>query len=262
MSLPGFPPMPDFPAGEVWLAGAGPGDPRLPTLLALHAISAADDIVHDALIDARVLGLRRADAELIPVGKRGGRASPQQRDINDVLVERAKLGRRVLRLKGGDPFVFGRGWDEVVALAEAGLRYRLIPGVTSGLAATALAGIPATTRDTNHAVVLAAGHRADDEQSSADWEALARLGQPIILYMPMTQLPGITAALMKGGLAADTPAALLQSATTEDERCVESTLGRLVDDAHANGIASPAIVVIGSVVGLRHRVLSGLVGWR
>ena len=124
----------------------------------------------------------------------------------------------MLRLKGGDPFVFGRGWDEVLALAEAGIRYRLIPGVTSGLAATALAGIPATTRDTNHAVVLAAGHRADDDHSSADWEALARLGQPIILYMPMTQLAGITAALMKGGMAADTPAALLQSATTEDER--------------------------------------------
>ena len=262
MSFAHFPPMPDFPAGEVWLAGAGPGDPRLLTLLALHAVRAADDIVHDALVDPRVLALKRDDAVLISVGKRGGRASARQGDINGVLIQRAKMGRRVLRLKGGDPFVFGRGWDEVVALAGAGVRYRLIPGVTSGLAATALAGIPATTRDTNHAVVLAAGHRADDEQSSADWEALARLGQPIILYMPMTQLPSIVAALIRGGMAADMPAALLQSATTEDERVLESTLGRLVDDARAQGIGSPAIAVIGAVAGLRRQVLAGLVGWR
>ena len=257
-----FPAMPDFPPGEVWLAGAGPGDPRLMTLLALHAVSKADDIVHDALVDPRVLGLKRDEAQLIAAGKRGGKPSPQQQEINGLLVERARAGRRVLRLKGGDPFVFGRGWDEVVALAQAGIRYRIIPGVTSGLAATALAGIPATTRDTNHAIVLAAGHRADDDHSTADWEALARLGQPIVLYMPMTQLAGITAALMKGGLSPGTPAALLQSATTEDERVVDSTLGRLVEDAHANGIGSPAIVVIGAVAGLRKQVLSGLVGWR
>jgi uroporphyrin-III C-methyltransferase len=262
VSFDHFPPMPDFPPGEVWLAGAGPGDPRLLTLLALHAVRAADDIVHDALVDARVLELKREDAELIPAGKRGGRPSLHQNEINDILIERARAGRRVLRLKGGDPFVFGRGWDEVLALARAGIRYRLIPGVTSGLAATALAGIPATTRDTNHAVVLAAGHRADDDQSSTDWEALARLGQPIILYMPMTQLAGITAALMKGGMAADTPAALLQAATTEHERAVESTLGRLVDDARIHGIGSPSIAVIGAVAGLRQQVLSGLVGWR
>ena len=262
MSFANFPPMPDFPPGEVWLAGAGPGDPRLLTLLALHAVSAADDIVHDALIDPRVLALKREDAELIPAGKRGGRPSRHQNDINEILIEHARAGRRVLRLKGGDPFVFGRGWDEVLALAEAGIRYRLIPGVTSGLAATALAGIPATTRDTNHAVVLAAGHRADDDQSSADWEALARLGQPIILYMPMTQLAGIAAALIKGGMAADTPAALLHAATTEHEKVVDSTLGGLVEDARTHGIGSPAIVVIGAVAGLRQQVLSGLVSWR
>jgi uroporphyrin-III C-methyltransferase len=254
--------MPDFPAGEVWLAGAGPGDPRLLTLLALHAVRTADEIVHDALIDPRVLSLKRDDARLISAGKRGGRPSARQQEINRLLIERAQLGHRVLRLKGGDPFVFGRGWDEVIALAEAGVRYRLIPGITSGLAATALAGIPATTRETNHAVVLAAGHRADDDQSGADWEALARLGQPIILYMPIARLGDITAALMKGGLAGNTPAALLQSATNEDERCIESTLGRLVDDATAHGIESPAIVVIGSIVDLRRQVLTGLVGWR
>jgi uroporphyrin-III C-methyltransferase len=261
MSLPGFPPMPDFPAGEVWLAGAGPGDPRLLTLLALHAVTVADDIVHDALVDPRVLALKRADAELIAAGKRGGRPSPLQGEINEVLIERARLGRRVLRLKGGDPFVFGRGWEEAIALSKAGVRFRVIPGITSGLAATALVGIPATTRDTNHAVVLAAGHRAEDGQSSADWAALAKLGQPIILYMPMAQLAEIAKALEDGGLAGDTPAALIQSATTGKERVVESRLATLAADAAAAGIGSPSIVVIGAVAGLRGQLLSSMVGW-
>ena len=171
-----FPALPEFPAGEVWLTGAGPGDPRFLTLLAAHAVSCADVVVHDALVDVRVLQLARPDVALIPAGKRGGRPSPHQRDINEVLIEQARKGLRVLRLKGGDPFLFGRGWDEAVALTEAGIRFRIIPGVTSGLAATELAGIPATTRDTNHAVVLAAGHRAEDGRSTADWEALGRLG--------------------------------------------------------------------------------------
>ena len=179
-----------------------------------------------------------------------------------MLIERARLGRRVLRLKGGDPFVFGRGWDEASALTKAGVRFRIIPGITSGLAAAALAGIPATTRDTNHAVVLAAGHRAEDGRSAGDWEALGKLGQPIVLYMPMSQLDEVTAALQKGGLAADTPAAILQSATTDDERVVESTLAKLVADARAQGIGSPAIVVIGTIAGLRQQLLAGLVGWR
>ena len=210
-----FPALPDFPAGEVWLAGAGPGDPRLMTVLALHAIGQADDIVYDALVDPRVLDLRREGAELISAGKRGGRPSSQQGDINDVLIERARAGRRVLRLKGGDPFVFGRGWDEASALTDAGIRFRVIPGLTAGLAGAALAGIPATSRDTNHAVVLAAEPPSSARWPAADWAALAKLGQPIVLYMPMSQLAEITASLQQGGLSSDTPAALIQSATTE-----------------------------------------------
>lgn len=261
MKLDDFPDLPDFPPGEVWLAGAGPGDPRLLTVLALHAVTIADDIVHDALVDPRVLKLARGDAEFIKVGKRGGRPSPHQRDINEILIERARLGRRVLRLKGGDPFVFGRGWDEATALHAAGVRFRVIPGLTSGLAGAALAGMPATSRDTNHAVVLAAGHRAEDGSSAADWEALARLGQPLILYMPMAQLPEITAALQRGGLGAETPAALIQAATTRTEKVVESTLGTLVVDAAREKIGSPSIVVIGAIAGLRQQLLSSMVGW-
>lgn len=262
MSFRGFPPMPDFPPGEVWLTGAGPGDPRLLTLLALHALATADDIVHDALVDSSALDLRRPGAVLIPAGKRGGRPSPHQRDINEILIDRARAGRRVLRLKGGDPFVFGRGWEEASALAAADIRFRVIPGVTSGLAATALAGIPATTRDTNHAVVLAAGHRAEDGSSTTDWAALAKLGQPLILYMPMSQLQEIVAALREAGLAEETPAALVQSATTEEEHVLECTLGSLVEEARRQQIGSPAILVVGAVAGLRSRLLPHMVGWR
>ena len=261
MILANFPGLPDFPPGEVWLAGAGPGDPRLLTVLALHALTSADDIVYDALVDTRTLQLARSGAEMIPAGKRGGRPSPHQRDINEVLIERARLGRRVLRLKGGDPFVFGRGWDEAAALTAAGVRFRIIPGLTSGLAAAALAGIPATSRDTNHAVVLAAGHRAEDGHSAADWQALAKLGQPLVLYMPMTQLAEIAAALEQGGLSPDTPAALIQSATTKEEQVVESRLSSLAADAARHGIGSPAIVVIGAIAGLRRQLLSSLVPW-
>ncbi|MBL6616290.1 MAG: uroporphyrinogen-III C-methyltransferase [Reyranella sp.] len=256
-----FPKLPDFPPGEVWLAGAGPGDPRLLTVLALHAIGQADDIVYDALVDRRILDLCRDGAELIAAGKRGGRPSPHQRDINEVLIERARMARRVLRLKGGDPFVFGRGWDEASALTRAGIRFRVIPGLTAGLAGTALAGIPATSRDTNHAVVLAAGHRAE-EGGSADWSALAKLGQPIVLYMPMSQLAEIVTSLQQGGLASDTPAALIQSAATDEERVVDSTLGTLVADAARHGIGSPSIVVIGAIAALRRELLGSLVGWR
>jgi len=253
--------LPEFPPGEVWLTGAGPGDPRLLTVLALHALSLADDVVHDALVDPRVLRLARRDAELIPAGKRGGRPSPQQRDINEVLIERARQGRRVLRLKGGDPFVFGRGWEEASALTAAGVPFRVIPGLTSGLAAVALAGIPTTSRDTNHAVVLAAGHRAEDGRSAADWAALARFGQPILLYMPMTQLTEIAAALQAGGLAPQTPVAVIHAATTAAERVLESSLARVADEARAEGIGSPAIVVIGAIARLRERLLSGMVRW-
>lgn len=263
MKLPdGFPALPDFPPGEVWLAGAGPGDPRLLTVLALHAVANADTVVHDALVDPRILEMAREGTERIFAGKRGGRPSPQQAEINTILIDRARTGRRVLRMKGGDPFVFGRGWDEASALTAAGIRFRVIPGITSGLAAAALAGIPATSRDTNHAVILAAGHRAQDGKSAADWEALAKLGQPIILYMPMAQLADITAALTRGGMPPGTPAAIIQGASTVEERVLESSLATLADDARREGIGAPAIVVIGKIAGLRQGLLPSMVGWQ
>jgi uroporphyrin-III C-methyltransferase len=246
-----FPPFPDMRPGEVWLVGAGPGDPRLLTVMAIHALRSADTIVHDALVDRRILRLARSGAELHFAGKRGGRPSPHQRDINELIVAEARKQRRVLRLKGGDPFVFGRGGEEAAALVHAGIPFRVVPGLTSGLAAPALAGIPATTRETNHAVILAAGHRADEDNAGREWEALAATGQPIILYMALAQLDKITAAFLRGGLAPETPATIISHATSDDERILETRLGDLAADARAHAVDAPAIIVIGANAGLR-----------
>ncbi|MFN8926847.1 MAG: uroporphyrinogen-III C-methyltransferase [Rhodospirillales bacterium] len=244
---------PEFRPGEVWLVGAGPGDPGLLTLRAVHALSTADVIVHDALIDARVLAMARPGAVLEPMGKRGGRPSPRQAEITARLLERARQGLRVLRLKGGDPYVFGRGGEEAVALLAAGVPVRVVPGVTAGLGGLAAAGIPATMRETNQAVILATGHLADHDPDSpegrAHWTALARTGQPIVIYMGMANLPGIVAALLEGGLPPATPAAVVGAATLPEQTVLETDLGRVV--AAAAGIAAPAIVAVGAIVGLR-----------
>ena len=245
-----FPPLPDFPAGEVWLAGAGPGDPRLLTVLALHAIGQADDIVYDALVDRRVLDLRRDGAELISAGKRGGRPSSQQGDINDVLIERARAGRRVLRLKGGDPYIFGRGGEEALSLARAQIPFRILPGVTSAFGALANAGIPATMRGFNKAIILATGHAVglDDD---LDWAALARTGQPIVVYMGLRNLPAIATALMSGGLAPSTPVAVIMAATTPVERVLVATLATVAERADAENFVSPSLIVVGDIVSMR-----------
>ena len=245
---------PEFAAGEVWLVGAGPGDPGLLTLDALAGLIQADVLVHDALVDSRILALARSDAELRFAGKRGGRPSMAQADISAQLIGLAQRGLRVLRLKGGDPFVFGRGGEEILALAAAGVPFRIIPGVTAGLGALAGARIPATMRGINHAVILATGHGAEDEDG-IDWIAIARTRQPIVLYMGLRNLASIAQQLMRGGLAADTAAAVISSATLAEERVLVSNLDRIAADAHAAQFAAPAIVVIGDVVHTRQRLL-------
>jgi uroporphyrin-III C-methyltransferase len=237
--------------GEVWLAGAGPGDPKLLTLEVLGALGQADMIIHDALIEAEVLGLARPGAELVFVGKRGGRPSARQHEITARLVAEARAGRRVLRLKGGDPFVFGRGGEEAEALAEAGVPFRVLPGLTSGLAAMTAANIPATMRKTNQAVILATGHAADT-CSAPDWTALARTGQPILLYMATRTLPSIVAALIAGGMPPATPAAIVVGATTPDQTVIITRLDALVKI----DIPSPAIIGIGAIVAVRERLLA------
>jgi uroporphyrin-III C-methyltransferase len=240
--------IPVFAPGHVWLAGAGPGDPGLLTLDALAGLAQADVVVHDALVDQRVLALAGAQARLEFAGKRGGKPSPLQADISERLVALARAQQRVLRLKGGDPFVFGRGGEEAMTLARAGVPFRIIPGVTAGLAALAAAGIPATLRGINRAVIFAAGHGAEE---NFDWAPLARAGQPIVLYMVMHNLERITAAMLDAGMAAKTPAAVIVSATTPKQRAVVSTLGKLAADARAQRLEPPAIVVVGEIVKFR-----------
>jgi uroporphyrin-III C-methyltransferase len=240
--------IPVFAPGHVWLAGAGPGDPGLLTLDALAGLAQADVVVHDALVDQRVLALAGPQARLEFAGKRGGKPSPLQADISERLVALARARHRVLRLKGGDPFVFGRGGEEAMTLARAGIPFRIIPGVTAGLAALAAAGIPATLRGINRAVIFAAGHGADE---NFDWAPLAQTGQPIVLYMVMHNLERITAAMLEAGMASSTPAAVIISASTPKQRIVISTLEKLASDAHAQKLEPPAIVVIGEIVKLR-----------
>jgi uroporphyrin-III C-methyltransferase len=244
--------IPVFAPGHVWLAGAGPGDPGLLTLDALAGLGQADVVVHDALVDQRVLTLAGRQARLEFAGKRGGKPSALQADISERLVALARAGNRVLRLKGGDPFVFGRGGEEALTLARAGIPFRIIPGVTSGLAALAAAGIPATLRGINRAVVFAAGHGADE---NFDWAPLARTGQPIVLYMVMHNLERIAAALIEAGIAEDTPAAVIASATTPKQRVLVSSLARLAAAAREQKFDPPAIVVIGDIVNMRGELL-------
>ena len=245
--------LPRFEPGTVWLVGAGPGDPGLLTLLALHALAEADVIVYDALVGDGVLALARPDARLEFAGKRGGHPSPHQDDISSRLVELAQAGHRVLRLKGGDPFVFGRGGEEAARCASAGVPFRVVPGVTAGLAGLAWAGIPATTRGANQVLILATGHSAENGDSP-DWERLGALCQPLILYMAMKKLDSITAGLIRGGADPDTPVAIVEEATTPRQRVLVTTLGRAKRDADAHGCAPPAIVAIGAIVSLRDQL--------
>jgi uroporphyrin-III C-methyltransferase len=245
--------VPVFVPGHVWLVGAGPGDPGLLTLDALAGLTQADVIVHDALVDARVLALAGPQARLEFAGKRGGKPSATQADISQRLIVLARAGERVLRLKGGDPFVFGRGGEEAAALADAGIPFRIVPGITAGLAALAAARIPATLRGINRAVIFAAGHGADE---NFDWAPLVRTGQPIVLYMVMHNLEHITAELMQAGLNADTPAAVIASATTPKEHILVSTLEQLAAAVRGQNIEPPAIVVIGAIVDARDALLA------
>lgn len=244
---------PILESGHVWLAGAGPGDPGLLTLDVLAGLAQADVIVHDALIGERVLALAGPQAELEYAGKRGGRPSAQQVDISRRLVELARADRRVLRLKGGDPCMFGRGGEEAIALAEAGVPYRIIPGVTSGLAALAAASIPATMRGVNQAITFVTGHA--DADGDFDWAALARTGQSIVIYMAMRNVERIVEAFLRERLAPETPAAVIVAATMPEQRIVISRLDRLVVDVHKMGFSLPGLIVIGDIVTVRDRLL-------
>jgi uroporphyrin-III C-methyltransferase len=236
--------------GHVWLVGAGPGDPGLLTLAALAALDAADVVVHDALIDPRVLSLARPGALIERAGKRGGAPSVPQDEISRRLIALARSGRRVVRLKGGDPFVFARGGEEALALAEAGVPFRILSGVTAGLAGLVAASIPATLRGVNQAIILATGHAASGPDG-LDWAALAKTGQPLVIYMAMHRIAAIAAALVAGGLAESTPAAVIAAATLPEERILISTLRDVAAAAARAKLEAPAILAVGAIVAAR-----------
>src|SRR6516162_9147319 len=218
--------LPDFETGHVWLVGAGPGDPGLLSVLALHALVGADIVVYDALVDSRILRLARPGAVLDYAGK------------------------RVLRLKGGDPCVFGRGGEEALALAAADVPFRIVPGITAGIGGLAYAGIPLTHRDTNSAVTFLTGHDSDGEvPGGLDWDAIARGAPVLVLYMASRNLPNIAKRLLAAGRTSNEPVAIIRKATTAAQSVLVSTLGEIVEAPPT--IQAPAIIVIGEVVRLR-----------
>ncbi len=239
-------------AGVVYLVGAGPGDPGLMTARSLELIASADAIYHDRLIPPGALAGAREDAELVYVGKAPGKPSVPQDEIGEKLIEAARAGKSVLRLKGGDPFVFGRGGEEGEALREAGVEFEVVPGVTAGVAASAYAGIPVTHRDDASAVAFVTGHEDPEKPETAlDWEALARFPGTLVFYMGVKRLGDNAAALIAAGRDADEPAAAVERGTTEAQRTVVATLGTLAEAVEREGIGAPALIVIGSVVGRR-----------
>ena len=260
--------------GRVYLVGAGPGDPGLLTARALELIAAADVILYDRLIPSAALEGARADAEVLFVGKEGGGPSVPQEQTEALILDRARAGQAVVRLKGGDPFVFGRGGEEALALREAGIPFEIVPGVTSGVAAAAYAGIPVTHRGLATAVALVTGHtRATDTpdaqratgdeasdgtadpassggESGLDWQALAAFPGTLVFYMGVRQLPQIARSLVAGGRPADEPVAIVERGTLLDQRTVTGTLETIAEIARREDVRAPAITVVGPVAGL------------
>ena len=235
--------------GVVYLVGAGPGDPGLMTARALELIGSADAIFYDRLIPPGALDGAREDAELVYVGKAPDRPSMSQEEIGARLVEAGLSGKSVVRLKGGDPFVFGRGGEEGEALREAGVEFEVVPGVTAGVAATAYAGIPVTHRDDASAVAFVTGHEdPGKEESALDWDALARFPGTLVFYMGVKRLAANAAALVEAGRGAEEPAAAVERGTMEGQRTVIATLGTLAEAVEREGVAAPALIVVGPVV--------------
>ena len=235
--------------GEVVLVGAGPGDPGLLTLRGLRALQNADVVLYDRLVSDEVLDLARRDAERIYVGKAAGQAHVAQDDINALLVQLAQQGKRVCRLKGGDPFIFGRGGEELEALAAAGIRFEVVPGITAAAGCAAYAGIPLTHRDHAQSLTFVTGH-CKGETDTIDWASLARPGQTTVFYMGLGHLENIVARLREHGVPAARAAAVIEGGTRATQRVVTGTLADLAAKVHEAGVESPALLIVGEVTRL------------
>ena len=243
--------MPAFAPGTVWLAGAGPGDPGLLTLHAVNAIRQADVIIYDALVSRQILDGIGAPERLEYAGKRGGKPSPEQRDISLRLIELARAGKRVLRLKGGDPFVFGRGGEEALALARENIAFRIIPGITAGVGGLAYAGIPATHRAVNTVVSFITGHTITGRHGDMDWAALSKGSPVLVFYMGLKQLPTIRDQLLAAGRPGDQAMALISKAATPAQHVVITTIRGCEAEAETSAIEAPVLIAVGDVVDLQ-----------
>lgn len=242
---------PTLEPGWVWLCGAGPGDPGLLTLHALNALGQADVVIYDALVQEAILDWA-PQAEHIYAGKRGGKPSAKQRDISLRLVDLARAGKRVLRLKGGDPFVFGRGGEEAQTLVQHGIPIRIIPGISAGIGGLAYAGIPVTHRDVNQSVTFVTGHdQSGNTPSSLDWASIAKGSQVLVIYMGMKHIAQISSQLIAAGRPLSEPVAVVTTATTAHQQVLETTLGTIEADIAAAGLEPPAIICVGHAVRMR-----------
>lgn len=240
--------------GEVWLVGAGPGDIGLLTIHAVKAIQSADYLVHDELINPDILNLASESCHLIYSGKRGGKPSSNQTDISLKLVELAKQNHRVVRLKGGDPFVFGRGGEEALSLFDHNIPFKIVPGVTSGVAAPAYAGIPITHREYNSVVSFVTGHHAvDSDDGRVNWRALANTGGVIVFYMTLNRLNIVAQQLIENGMNKDAPTALISNATTIRQTVIETTLDEC-KRLNPKDIEKPCLIIVGDNVELRNQL--------
>jgi len=241
--------LPPLEKGWVWLVGAGPGDPGLITALGLKAITEADYILYDALVDDRLLALAKKSVGLIFAGKRAGVKSCKQSDISSLLVDLAKKANRVLRLKGGDPFVFGRGGEEAGALASARIPFRIVPGITAGIGGLAYAGIPVTHRDTNHSVTFITGHGSDGKLPRLNWQAVGKGSETLVFYMARKYAGEIATALIAAGRNANEPAAIIANAARQGQSVIVTDLAGL--GAAAEKAPALSIIVVGENVRLR-----------
>jgi len=241
------------PVGTVYIVGSGPGDLDLLTLRAARLVGEADAIVYDHLIAEGVLELARADAEKIYVGKKSSNHTVPQEQLNQLLVRLARAGKKVVRLKGGDPFIFGRGGEEIETLVESGIPFEVVPGVTAAAGCAAYAGIPLTHRDHAQAVAFATGHLKDGT-INLDWPALARPKLTVVFYMGVGGIAEICRQMIAHGLPASHPAAVVQHGTTRRQRVLTADLATLPERVHAAGIASPALIIVGTVVRLQEKL--------
>ena len=239
--------------GKVWLVGAGPGDPDLLTRKAARLIAAADAVVYDNLVGPEIIKEVRPDARLIYAGKRASEHALPQAELNVLLVRLAQEGLSVVRLKGGDPFIFGRGGEELEVLVDAGIPFEVVPGVTAAAGCAAYSGFPLTHRDHAQAVVFVTGHLKDGTVN-LDWAGLARGRQTVVFYMGVAAAPEISRQMIAHGLAPDTPAAVIRRGTLPEQRTIVATLETLPQRIAAEAIKPPALIVVGTVVGLREKL--------